>query len=60
MIKEVVADHRAVAVTVGGLVDEVVDHHEVARIEQVVEAADAGVREDPFHAGAMQHAEHLT
>ena len=57
--EQMVADHEAVAVAVGGLIDEIVDDHEVAGVEEVVEAADAGVREDPLDAGAMEHAEHL-
>ena len=57
--EQVVAGDHAVAVAVGGHVDEVVDHDEVAGVEQVVEAADAGVREDPAHAGAVEHAEDL-
>jgi hypothetical protein len=55
----VIADDRAEAVPVGGRVDEVVGHDEVAWVEQVVEAADARVGEDPPDAGPVQHAEDL-
>ena len=57
--EQVIADDDTVAVAVRGRVDEIVDDDQVAGVQQVVEAADAGVREDPLHAGAMQHAEDL-
>ena len=58
--QQVAAGDDPVAVAVGGLVDEVVDHDEVAGIQQVVEAADAGVGEDAPDAGPVQDAEDLT
>jgi predicted dinucleotide-binding enzyme len=53
------ADH-SLARTIGRQVDEVVADDQVARVEQVVQAAYAGVGKDPLDAGAVQHAEDLT
>ena len=58
--EQMAAGHDAVAVAVRRHVDEVVDHDEVARVQQVVEAADAGVREVRPDAGPMQHTEDLS
>ena len=57
--EQVLAHDDAVAIAIGRHVHEVVDHDQVTRVEQVVQTADAGVRQDAVHAGAMKHAEHL-
>ena len=41
--QQVAADDHAVPVAIGRLVDEVVGDDEISGVEQVVEAADAGV-----------------